>query len=277
MMSQEEIFELAEQDALGLLDEQQRHRFESILSGADVETLSAVRRRQEDICSIHLLTPGPEASPTLRDKVLARVEALIAEEAVASAQDATLARIESLAAKNDWFERIVAGRVSPAWRVAALVAFTTAIAFGGLAYSTQITNNQLSSAFVRNEWSDFVRQSLGADARDFLQPGTLQVALTSQQPKLAAWGRMMSIPGHDRGLLYMTGLPKSSVDYQIQVLLPGDEAPRTVASFSGDRSDTSVKVDLTGIDPSKAQWFVMGPKTGDGSEMVCILSSDAVG
>ncbi len=277
MMSQEEIFELAEQDALGLLDEQQRNRFESALSSADAHVLTAVRRRQDEICSIHLVTPGPEASPTLRDKVLARVEALIAEEAVASAQDATLARIESLAAKNDWFERIVAGRVSPAWRVAALVAFTTAIAFGGLAYRTQIANNQLSSAFVRNDWSDFVRQSLGADAKDFLQPGALSVALTSQQPKLSAWGRMMSIPGHDRGLLYVTGLPKSSIDYQVQVMLPGDEAPRTVASFSGDGSDTALRVDLNGIDPNKAQWFVMGPKAGDGSELVCILSSDAVG
>lgn len=277
MMRYDEIMELAEQDVLGLLDHSQRSRLEELLFRADSETREAVRRLQDELCSIHLCTTGPAPLPNLKDKVISRLESLIAEQAVAQAQDATLARIESLAAKNDWFERFVAGRVSPAWRIAALVAFTTAIAFGGLAYTNSINNHILTTAFQRNHWDDYARKALGADAQDYLAPGTLHTGLTSTLPKIDAWGRMMSIPGNENALLLVNQLPKSDIPYEVQVRLPGEDKPRTLTTFESDGTSMAIKVDMAGIDPTTAEWFVLGSRDGKDTDLVMFLSSESAG
>lgn len=84
-MSTKELIELAQLDAMGLLDEQEARQFEQAMSDAPEEVRENIRREQARLCVIEPVLPDVEPPPSLKLAVMASVRAAMAEDAVAKA------------------------------------------------------------------------------------------------------------------------------------------------------------------------------------------------
>lgn len=159
-MSTRELVELAQLDAMGLLDEQEAREFEVAFAAAPAEIQEQIRKEQSRMCVLEPVLPDVQAPEHLRGKVLSAVHEAIIESIVETAPLATgAASAESIqkvaaAASGQAPTRHEGGRSLPGvgeggrrrglnlWR-------STAIAFAAAAVVLGITTIKLQTQYER--------------------------------------------------------------------------------------------------------------------------------
>lgn len=153
-MKTQELIELAQLDALCLLDEGEREAFERAFAAASPAVRRHVRAEQARFAQLDMLLPTDEPPATLRAKVLERIRAVMAE---ASGPRAGL----KLA---DGGELPIgrSHRVSPLWRATALGFATAAMMLGAVSmhWFQQVKETQRTQR--EGELFDEVRRVWGA-------------------------------------------------------------------------------------------------------------------
>ncbi|MBM4108434.1 MAG: hypothetical protein FJ255_06415 [Phycisphaerae bacterium] len=122
-MNTQELIELAQLDALCLLDEREREAFERAFAAASPAVRRHVREEQARFAQLDMLLPMDEPPAILREKVLARIRAAMAESS-GSAGPLRLSAGELPIGRSR--------RVSPLWRAAALGFATAAVLLGAV-------------------------------------------------------------------------------------------------------------------------------------------------
>ncbi len=123
-MNTRELIELAQLDALCLLDESEREAFERAFAAAPPAVRRQVRQEQARLAQVDMLLPLDEPPATLREKVLARIRAAMAEVSDPRSDLLHLTPGELPIRRSR--------RVSPIWRAAALGFATAAMLLGAV-------------------------------------------------------------------------------------------------------------------------------------------------
>lgn len=160
-MTTRELLELAQIDALGLLDDQERDDFDRAVLAATPAVQAQVRAAQDRFVKTPWMPEPVEPPSSLRDAVLSdigaetmkpRVMAAIREEIRKSTREIAIKAVEP--ARHDAGRRVPeinrVTRVSPLWRAAALGLMGVAVVFG---YTTLNVFERVEEmdAIARNE------------------------------------------------------------------------------------------------------------------------------
>lgn len=164
--SNRELIELAQLDALGLLDEAERQAFERCFTGAPASIKQLVRDGQERASQIEGWLPNVQPPASLRDRVLAAVSAAVGSE---SRQPRVAGRLAPAL-----FHRAA---VAPYWRAVAIGSMAAALLFGVVTVKLygdfQSVNSTLQSNAVADLWlKDFgpkFEHLLTSDKTQFVQ------------------------------------------------------------------------------------------------------------
>ena len=302
-MDRNELIEWAGLDALGLLDRDEQERFEAAFRRADSALKAELRAIQDAAVALSgaLLPPvAPDAAvaervlaavseriameqessilttPSLKHRVLGAVERHIHEDLYGSVQHETPYGL-SYAGRRDWVERLASGRVSPVWRVAALIFATATLAFGFFAVSAYTDAMRMARDVSTGRVDEVLRREFGHLPEEFwLHPeAQLQTFGLSADAGEGFPGRAMVavINSQDRGFLTARNLPETDQRYRLCVGMPdrADEAV-TLATFEASGETVAVPFALEGRDVTGMQWWVMGPSaaSGSGSETVMV-------
>lgn len=193
-MSTRELVELAQLDAMGLLDEQEAREFEVAFAAAPAEIQEQIRKEQSRMCVLEPVLPDVQAPEHLRGKVLAAVHEAIVESIVETAPagaSAPVAMVEmTTAARGAAPVRHEGGRALPSLgengrRRGLTIWRSTAIAFAAAAFVLGITTIRLQSQFERviaqnstGESIEKVTSIFGVDTHKFFfSPGTERAIL----------------------------------------------------------------------------------------------------
>ncbi|MEM9083141.1 MAG: hypothetical protein AAGB34_06045 [Planctomycetota bacterium] len=255
----EELIELAGLDAMGLLDESERERFDRSYDAAPPHVQAEIRRAQHRFASDHSLLPEVEAPASLRSRVLMRVrEAMLST--AGTAGSISQAGVRSML---------------PIWRAAAIACGTAALVLG--AYSMSVTDeaNDILAQFNANqsqqqllETSPRLREIyLSANKRDF---NFLPASSDFQSTTLTA--RLMLDPDNGQAVLFIGGLPEAFGEYSL-VVQPADQAPTRLADFPA--IDGKAQVNLDNIDVTTANQLIIMGSDDQGNDMPILRSGDA--
>ncbi|HLO40304.1 MAG TPA: hypothetical protein VK176_04715 [Phycisphaerales bacterium] len=196
-MSTRELLELAQLDAMGLLDEQDAHEFEVAFAAAPAEIQKQIRDEQARMCVLEPVLPEVEPPADLRAKVLASVHTAIVEtitqpvEAVAAAHAEPALPLAAAATRQD--VRHAAGRQvggEPTgrrrglnvWRSAAIAFAAAAIVLGITTVQLQAKFDQMSSQRRTTEMLSEVGKGLAGNARDFFFDASTHRTLLALEP-----------------------------------------------------------------------------------------------
>lgn len=176
-MSTRELVELAQLDAMGLLDEQEAREFEAAFAAAPVEIQEQIRSEQSRLCVLEPVLPDVKAPEHLRARVLASVHEAIVESIVESAPEPAMVSVKAQipvepkpAAMPQPVRQVVhgGGREIPATtetgrRRGVNVWRSTAIAFAAAAVVLGITTLRLQA-----QWDRVITQKNDSDSQEKL-------------------------------------------------------------------------------------------------------------
>ncbi len=150
--STRELIELSLLDAMGLLDEDERDRFERSFTATSPAIQAHIRREQTRLAQIDFL-PDVEPAADLRAAVLEAVRKAMAEEPVKHRVRARTAFVPAM---------LPSRRVSPLWRAGAVGFATAAVVFGVTTLHLKQGYDTLQEARQNNEFVDLTLQNLGS-------------------------------------------------------------------------------------------------------------------
>lgn len=197
-MSTQELLELAQLDAMGLLDEQDAHEFEVAFASAPAEIQKQIRDEQARMCVLEPVLPEVEPPADLRAKVLASVHTEIVK-AITQPEEVPASRAveqmpvmaPAIAARAEVRHeggRQVAGpetgrrRGVNTWRSAAIAFAAAAIVLGITTVQLQARFDQMSSQRRTGEVLGVVGTAFSGTARDFFFNASTERTLLALQP-----------------------------------------------------------------------------------------------
>lgn len=288
-LSREELLELAGRDALGLLDPDESERFEAAFRRADAGLRSELRSLQDEVVAMGPLLAAAEPDDSLRAATLGRIERLIEQVPTPTLKRRVLSTFErfieddlhgslqfpiaggpAAPPRGDWIERFAAGRVSPMWRIAALVLLTTTIGltwFGIDAYSNAM---RIAGEISANRIDEILKIQFNQLPEEFwFNPETQMTAFTVAETDFKGRAMLAVINSQDRGFLAAINIPESTTPYRLLMGFEDDpDRARLVTTFYSRGGTCAVPISLGGIDDvSGANWWLMGPSaTAEGTE-----------
>jgi len=272
-LSREEILEQAGLDVLGLLTEEERSVFETVIENADASLRDEVRRIQDGILVFRDTLPDVQPSPGLRRRVLAAVGRMIEQDLHDSVQEAGSRRLY-IGERRDWLEPLISGRVSPFWRLGALIAATIMIALGWWAFELNNASRILTRHLAQQETRKLIKeleQHLGELPQDFLFDSTTEsIFFESVDDELAGLVRVMYRSNVNEGFILSNYLPARTTSYRLCIRQTGDgpvDDPadlETVAEFKSDGGPLAVHFNLGDLNTNGASWYVLAVE-GDGA------------
>lgn len=286
-MSREELIELAGLDALGLLDPDELETFEAGFRRAPASLRKELRDVQSQVVALGELLaesePAPELrertlaqldeyieqvpAPTLKGRVLGQVERFIEEDLHGSLQY-PISGVAPFPERGDWIERFAAGRVSPLWRIAALVLLTATIALGWFGVDAYSNAMRIADSMSHNRTEEILRFWFKQLPEDYwFNPESRLTPFEVTQSDFKGRAMLSVINSQDRGFLAAINMPASEDPYRLMMGFDDPTHARTVAEFYSKDGTCSVPISLGSMDVSGAKWWVMGPSaTGEGTE-----------
>jgi hypothetical protein len=201
-MNTRELIELAQLDALCLLDEGEREAFERAFAAAPPAVRRQIRAEQARLAQIDMLLPLDEPPATLREKVLARIRAAMAE--------AAGARVTPHDPASGDLPIRPSRRVSPIWRAAALGFATAAMLLGAVSMQLFQQVEETRRNLREGALVDEVRRTWGTRyVEDVLfDVGTTRVAFRPVDRKVGrGQASVFMNPDWSNALLFSMNLP----------------------------------------------------------------------
>lgn len=266
-MSTYELIEQAVLDALGILEPEERDRFETALAAAPEAVRSQVRDEQARLLDLGHLLPDEQPRPELRELVLSAVRAAMREE-----REPVAGRIGALAAPAGPTFR-PARRVSRLWRAAAIVFGAATIAMVAATLELHQMYSKAGSTVV----FDTLYNRSGADALEGILFGPSErISLTSVSDSTArAEAAVWLNPDADSAQLWVNRL-KGAQGEQLRLVVLNDsgEIVREVANFVATGEVQNLRVKLDPQQETRLGICRTASATGPNGEML-FVSGDA--
>ncbi len=221
-LSLHELFELASLDAMGLLEEGERRRFEDAFRALPPAAQAQIRDQQSRIADHDATLPSVQPPASLRQRVLDAVSAEIE-----LGGPAPVARIAPSIARSR--------SVSPIWRAGAIGCAAAAIVFCfttlqmNASYRTlekQIAANSIGDLFIK-EFGPRFETALLNKGTQFIQFNPMKVEGNGTQPMAV----ILLDPATRAAQLYAKDLPQREGLYNLVVVDPTGRAANVVLPF----------------------------------------------
>lgn len=276
-LNRTDILERAALDAIGLLTPQEVDDLEAELTQADPQLLDEVRQVREGTQVFRETLPPVEPEPVLRTRVMAAVAQMIQQDLRESVQEVHSQRMYLHAGNGrwDWLEPLIAGRVSPLWRMSALIAATVAIAFSWWSYQLLDTNKLLTRYVIEQDAQELLGK-LEAHFGDrpqnlIFSPKSENIYFERDGSALAGIARMWYAPDSGNGLIVAKNLPMKADPYLLclRAYDPTGQGGMAnlmpVAEMQSDGNTMAVSFNVRGDLAVGASWCVLQPvETVDG-------------
>ena len=240
-MTPRQLLELASLDALGLLDDVESAVYTRSFHDAPATVQDEVLRLQGEIANEHLLLPGEEPDPELRERVLKAV-------ADAIARDDSLAPLARIGKPRRSAERDSDGRVNLGgsgqfWRAASFaLAGVSLIMVYFMAMGRQASDDVTAAAL----WNNTVELEilLTPPAKAFLLDESIKVDLTAIDADAVYDASVFVNREKGQALILVSNLPAATGKaYVLQAVVPGSEKPTPVKRFHAEAGFGGVRVD----------------------------------
>jgi hypothetical protein len=238
-MNEENLFEMATLDALGLLDAEERRVFEEAFEGASPALKEELRREQRRLTDLERTLPNVEPPASLRDRVLFAVREAMSAMAPARASG-VIARIGS----NEWSIRRA---VSPLWRAACIGFATATIVLIAVGFYMRDTFDAALQDFRDRDLTQMMIQDLGRDFTDrLLHPASLKVSFQPTDESARARAAILIDPESRTAYLVTSDLPEIEGEYTLVIVNDAGEIDRPITKFahSGKLSGTPITSEI---------------------------------
>jgi len=258
-MTPAQLFEYAQLDALGLLDEQERAVFEAELAEAPAALQTQIEAERARFADFRAYLPDVEPAPELRAKVIQAVLHAAGRPAPAASPAAPDAGVRHAAGRQSSLDvarhvrplRLNA-RVSAMWRGAAIGFAAAALTFGfSTLYmwaeherlDTEVSNGALVERIIEHFGPDYVQQAL-------FDVDTRRVVFESNGADVSGRAAIWANPEWDESRLFCIALPgpDDGGTYRVVTLDDQDNVVATIAEFrsTGALMSSGVPTDLGG-------------------------------
>jgi len=243
-MNVHELFENAQLDALGLLDEREREEFERSLAAASPSLRAQVRREQARLVRLEPL-PDAEPGPELRERVLAAIRSLV-----------------GTGTRADWVVHNagragpipMAGRRPNIWRTAAIGAITAAVvlAVGFWQVQTKLREQQLTAG-SDSEIAQLTSSGTPAFAVSMLfDENTRQTVFSREDPSFLGRASLYRNPDWSSARLFVLRVQTNPNEKLRLVALDANgKISRVINEFLPTGGLASVNVKLTSQDTGR--------------------------
>ncbi len=289
-LSREELIEMAGRDALGMLDPDESEAFEAAFRRADASLRRELRTIQDDVVAMGELVVEAQPDEQLRARTLTRVNEYMEQSPAPTLKRRVLGTFErfveedlhgslqfpiggaaALPTRGDWIERFAAGRVSPMWRIAALVLMTVTIGLTWFAIDAYSNAMRIADSISRNRIDEMLRLTFKQLPEDFwFNPETRMDAFSVAETDFKGRAMLSIINSEDRGFLAAINMPTSDDPYRLLMGFDQPESARTVAVFYSKDGTCAVPISL-GMDVTGAKWWVMGPSAVNAGTETALL------
>ncbi len=239
-MTPRQLLELASLDALGLLDDIEAATYTRSFHDAPATVQDEVLRLQAEIANEHLLLPGEEPDPQLRERVLKAVaEAIEKDDSLAP-----IARIGKWrASERDTNGRISLGGSGQFWRAASFaMAGVSLIMAYFMALGRQASDEVTAAAL----WSNTAELEvlLSPAAKVFLLDESTKVDLNPLNPTAVYDGSLYVNRDRGQALILVSNLPAAKGKaYVLQAVVPGSSEPTLLKRFQAKAGFGGVRVE----------------------------------
>ncbi len=240
-MTPRQLLELASLDALGLLDDVESAMYTRSFHDAPATVQDEVLRLQGEIAKDHLLLPGEEPDPELRERVLKAV-------ADAIARDDSLAPLARIGKTRRSTERDNEGRVylggsGQFWRAASFaLAGVSLIMVYFMAMGRQASDDLTAAAL----WNNTVELEvlLSPPAKAFLLDESIKIDLIALDTDAVYDASVFVNRDSRQALILVSNLPAAEGKaYVLQAVVPGSLEPTLVKRFHAEAGFGGVRVD----------------------------------
>lgn len=222
-MNNENLFEMATLDALGLLDTEERRAFEEAFQAASPALKEELRREQRRLTALESTLPEVTPPATLRDRVLMAVREAMTAMAPSRASG-VIAKIGS----PEWSIRRA---VSPVWRAACLGFATATVVLIAVGFYMRDTLDATMYDSLNRDLTQLITQDLGNEFADrLLSPASHKVSF---QPVdgVRAQAAILIDPESKTAYLVTRDLPAMDGEYKLVVVNDAGETQSLLASF----------------------------------------------
>lgn len=217
--SNRELIELAQLDALGLLDEQERQAFERAFARAPGAIQQLVRDSQLRATELSSLLPDVQPPATLRQRVLDAVAGAIAGE---SAQPEVTGRLMPAIAR--------ASGVAPFWRAAAIGSVAAALLFGVVTVKLYSDIQRVNDVVHANAVADRFMAEFGRRFETaFYSDKTEFVQFSPASNGAAGMAVMLVDQEGESAQFFAKDLPQVEGGYTLALIGPDGQVVRTIA------------------------------------------------
>jgi len=244
-MTPRQLLELASLDALGLLDDVESAMYTRSFHDAPATVQDEVLRLQGEIADDHLLLPGEEPDPELRERVLKAVaDALARDDSLAPLARIGRQRRERDRDGNGRLSRMNLGGSGQLWRAASFALAGVSLI---MAYFLAIGRQASFELYDAAIWGDTaaLQLLLSAPAKEFLLDDSRKVDLDPRDADAEYDAALFVNREAGRVLILVSNLPaRSGKGYQLQAIADGSTEPtvlklfRSPAGFGGVVIDT---------------------------------------
>ncbi|MBL8877231.1 MAG: hypothetical protein JNM86_15675 [Phycisphaerae bacterium] len=251
-MNTQELFEAAQLDALGLLDEREQAEFEAAFAGASPAIRAQLRDEQARFAKPDRFRLSAEPPVELRARVLGAIKAEIAEVAGSARSRLHLAGRELPTVHP-------VRRVSSAWRVATLACATAAVV---LAILVQQQNAQMQRLANVNMSDATLNELLGvvgpSDLTDvLLSASSKKVPFTAAQPDFKGEASVFYNPSKQTARLLCRNIVTQPGETVRLVVLDEDgRVASQIAEFDSQGEIISKSVSMSGYNPKQLALYV---------------------
>jgi len=244
--SNRDLIELAQLDALGLLDEPERQAFEKAFRNAPASIQLLVREGQARASDIGAWLPDAKAPASLRQRVLAAVAAAVRSD---SRQPEVAGRLTPSIARST--------SVTPFWRAAAIGSMAAALLFGVVTLKLYGDFQNVSEMSHANGVADMWLKEFGAKFEHALYSDKTQFVQFSPSNTGSPNGAavMLMDSGSSSAQFFAKDLPQIEGGYTLAVLDASGNVVRTIARI--DTPSSRVATQFADIKMKPGESFVL--------------------
>ena len=243
-MTPRQLLELASLDALGLLDDVESALYTRSFHDAPATVQDEVLRLQGEIANDHLLLPGEEPDPDLRERVLKAVaDALARDDSLAPLARIGRPRRERGRDGDGRMGRISLGGSGQLWRAAsfALAGVSLIMAYF-LAIGRQASGELYDAAIWGNTAA--LEVLLTPPAKEFLLDDSRKVSLDPRDVDAKYDATLYVNIEAGRVLILVSNLPaRDGKGYQLQAIAEGSTEPTVLKLFHSPAGFGGVQID----------------------------------
>lgn len=260
-MNTRELLEMACMDALGLLDEDERRRFDAGFDASPAEVRAQLRKEQARFAEIERLLPDVRPPAEMRRRVL---------EAISHESLAPVGRITPAGSGRRLLRFTLGAAVSPLWRATAIGCAAAAVSFGVLSFWMQAEYRRLNGLIQTNTVADFMSREFGLRFEETLVSGKTQFVRFGAQPgaPTGACAVLLHNPDSGSSYLYCKNLPSDNGPYDLVAIDAAGKAVRTLASFTIDGGKLAKEIRGLSLESGLALAIIPAGPRGTGTPVL---------